>query len=155
MPRRLAPLLALFTLASCATDATYTPPASGQPAATVRFAATSADHRLLVSTYADTQCGKDAASGVMGTVAGKPLERRVRADRPFVFSVQRLAHGTTAISCSVSMSFAPRADARYEVEYGEDPASCYLSVYRIQAAGAKPARVRETSATNTPTDCRE
>jgi hypothetical protein len=153
MPSRLAPILAPLVLAACATEATYTPPAAGQPAATVRFAATSADHRLLVSTYANAQCGKDAASGVMGTVDGKPLERRVRADRPFVFSVQRLAHSGTAISCSVSMSLAPRRDAQYEVEYGEDPASCYLHVFRVETAGAK--RVREPSAEVTPKECRD
>ena len=147
--------LPLLLLAACATEATYTPPSSGQPAASVRFRALSADHQLLVSTYASAQCGKDAASGVMGTVAGKPLERRVRADRPFVFSVQRLAHGGTAISCSVSMSLAPQPDAQYEVEYGEDPASCYLNVFRVQAAGGKTSRGPEPSAVVTPKECRD
>ena len=150
---RFSGLFLFLLLAACASETSYRAPEAGQPAARVRFAATSAEHVLLVTAYGGAQCEKDASSGAMGIVEGRAIERAVRADRPFVFAVQRLAHGRTAITCSVSMSMEPRPNAQYEVEYGEDPSSCYLNVYRLE--GAKPARVREPSAALTPKECRD
>lgn len=145
MSRRLA-LLLLPLLAACAGEPRYEAP-SGPDTARVRFTATNTAHRVLVTAYASEKCDQPAA---MGIVAGKPVEQPVRVDRPLVFSLQRLVLDDKAVTCSLSMSLAPAAGARYEAEYAEDETQCYVTVYKLQPDGD---RSRESAAAPTPRDC--
>jgi hypothetical protein len=144
--KRSFALLPPLLLAACAGEPRYEPPA-GPDTARVRFTATNAAHRVLVTAYASEKCDHPAT---MGIVAGKPVEQPVRAARALVFSLQRLVLDDKGVTCSLSMSLTPAAGTRYEAEYAEDETQCYVTVYRLQPDGDK---ARDASATPTPKDC--
>jgi hypothetical protein len=84
--------------------------------------------------------GYNEAEGIL------PIERLVRGDRPFVFSVQRIQVSNlgTVRSCRLSYALDVRPNGQYEVEYFEDTARCYLLAHRLEAASAGVNRIPET-----------
>jgi hypothetical protein len=92
--------------------------------------------------------------GYPGNAPIRPIERRIRADRPFVFALYRIVGGMPETrTCTLSYVLEPMPGAEYEVEYGEDPTKCGVTVYRLERDGSSARRVSEPSARPTARVC--
>ena len=80
-----------------------------------------------------------------------PIERTIRADRPFVFTTWRVVStgvsgvGLTSTTCSSTYSFVPSPGAQYEVNYRESPSACGVVAYRLRVTGDTVEKMTEPS----------
>jgi hypothetical protein len=139
-------LIATLTLMlfACAQQR-YTAPTSGTTATLTIVNRTTM--QAFFRTFDDENCTRGPASGVIGILQGglqiydnkTTAQTNIRADRPFVFTVDAHTYGALQIHCTVSGVFAPQAGAAYEMEYtySARARSCMVHLW-ITASPAGP-----------------
>src|SRR5688572_28186486 len=135
----------ILVLSGCAQQP-YVAPNSGAVAALTIVNRTTM--QAFFRTFDDEDCTRGPASGLIGVLQSgfqlydnKPLKQTsIRADHPFVFSVDAHTYGAVKISCGLTGVFTPEAGASYEMEYIARAARCNVELRKTTTPSGEPRR---------------